>query len=74
MLARLVYAVGQPLPSSAPTFADNANISSWAFDSVGRVQATGIMDGVSDNNFAPNGTYTREQSITAMLRLFDLMN
>jgi len=31
------------------------------------------MGGVGNDNFAPSGTYTREQSIISMLRLFDLM-
>ena len=74
MLARLAYAIGQPLPTSAPTFADNNNISSWAIDSVGQIQAAGIMGGVGNNNFAPNGKYTREQSIITMLRLFEILN
>jgi len=73
MLARLAYAVGQPLPTSAPTFADSTAISSWAIDSVGQVQSAGIMDGVDNNTFAPNGTYTREQTIVSMLRLFYLL-
>ena len=74
MLARLAYAIGQPLPPSAPTFADNADISAWAVDGVGQMQAAGIMSGVGNNNFAPDGTYTREQSIVSMLRLFDLLS
>ena len=74
MLARLAYAMGQPLSSSAPTLADNNNISSWAVDSVGQIQAAGIMGGVGNNNFAPDGEYTREQSIITMLRLFELLN
>jgi len=74
LLARLAYAIGQPLPASAPTFADNAGISSWAVNRVGQVQAAGIMTGVGNNNFAPNGTYTREQSIVSMPRLFELLD
>jgi len=74
LLARLAYAIGQPLPASAPTFADNAGIASWAVNRVGQVQAAGIMTGVGNNNFAPNGTYTREQSIVSMLRLFELLD
>jgi len=73
MIARLAYAVGQPLPQVAPTFADNAAVSSWAVDAVGQVQAAGIMGGVGNNNFAPSGDYTREQSIITMLRLFDIL-
>ena len=74
MIARLAYAIGQPLPQAAPTFADNAAISPWAVDAVGQMQTTGIMGGVGDNNFAPGGDYTREQSIITMLRLFEIVN
>jgi len=74
MIARLANELGQPIPSSAPTFADNNGISSWAFDAVGQMQSTGIMGGVGNNNFAPSGDYTREQSIITMLRLFDLLS
>ena len=74
MIARLAYAIGQPLLSSAPTFADNNLVSSWAVDAVGQMQATGIMGGVGNNQFAPRGDYTREQSIITMLRLFEILN
>jgi len=73
MLARLADVIGQPLPSSAPTFADNAQISSWAVDGVGQMQASGIMGGVGNNQFSPSGSYTREQSIVTMMRLFDIL-
>jgi hypothetical protein len=43
MIARLAYAIGQPLPPAVPSFADNAQISSWAVDGVGQMQASGIM-------------------------------
>jgi len=74
MLARLANAIGQPLPPSAPTFADNAAISSWATDAVGQMQAAGIMGGTGNNNFSPQGDYTREQSIITILRLFEMLN
>jgi len=74
MLARLANVIGQPLLPSAPTFADNAQISSWAVDGVGQMQASGIMGGVGNNQFAPGGDYTREQSIVTILRLFDMMD
>ena len=72
-ISRLADALGQPLPQSASTFADNAQISSWAVDAVGQMQATGIMGGTGNNNFSPSGTFTREQSIITILRLFDLL-
>ena len=74
LVARLAAAVGQPLPPSAPTFADNASLSSWAIDGVGQMQASGIMGGVGNNRFNPQGAYTREQSIITMLRLYDALD
>jgi len=74
MLARLASAIGQPLPQATATFADNAQISSWAIESVGQVQGVGIMGGVGSNMFSPSGMYTREQSIITILRLFDLLD
>jgi hypothetical protein len=71
MLSRLANIIGHPLPDVAPTFADNANISSWAFAAVGHMQGSGIMSGKGNNNFSPSGDYTREQSIITILRLFD---
>jgi len=73
MIARLANAMRRPLPLASATFADNADISSWAIEGVGQVQGVGIMGGVGNNVFAPRGMYTREQSIITMLRLFDLL-
>ena len=74
MLSRLATAVRRrSLPSSAPTFADNANIISFARDAVGQMQAAGIMGGDQNNNFNPQQTITREQSIVTLLRLYDLV-
>jgi len=53
-------------------FNDANDISYWAADAVPKMQQMGIMSGVGENNFAPQGIYTREQSIVTMLRVFDL--
>ena len=74
MLSRLANAMGQPLQVQAATFADKGNVSSWAIEGVGQVQAAGIMTGVGDNRFAPRDPYTREQSIITMIRLFNIVN
>ena len=74
MLARLAYAIGEPFPPSQPTFADNAQISSWAFNAVGQAQASGIMGGLPDGRFDPQGAYTREQSIITIMRLFEIVS
>jgi len=73
IITRLAEAIGQPLPIFTATFADNADISSWARAQTGQVQSAGIMEGVSGNRFNPQGTFTREQSIITMLRLFDYL-
>jgi hypothetical protein len=74
MIVRLAGVIGQPIFAESPAFADNADISDWAFNAVGAMQASGIMIGVGDNRFAPQDPYTREQSIIIMLRLFELMS
>ena len=72
MLARLANAMSYPMPQqSATSFADSADISSWALEAVAQIQAAGIMSGVGENRFAPADDYTREQSILTMMRLFD---
>ena len=73
MLSRLAEAMGKPLTAQAPTFADNASISSWAADAVGQMQGSGVMGGVGNNTFSPQGSYTREQSIVTMLRLYEIV-
>jgi len=74
MLSRLIERIDQPLPIVAPTFADNAQIANWATQAVGQIQAAGIMGGVGNNQFSPTGQFTREQSITTILRLFEEFN
>ena len=69
ILGNLAKALGNPFPSAAPTFADNASIASWATSQVGQVQAAGIMGGVGNNLFSPQGYYTREQSIVTIMRM-----
>jgi len=71
MLARLSDALYMHLAPQSPTFSDNAAISPWAFDSVGQIQAAGIMSGIGNNNFAPQNPYTREQSIATIMRLYE---
>jgi len=73
MLSRLAVAMRQPLQAQTTTFVDADNISPWAVDAVGQVQAMGIMSGVGNNTFAPEHLYTREQSIVTLLRLQDIV-
>jgi len=74
IISRLSDAIGYALPVQEPAFADYYAISSWASESIGQMQATGIMDAIDDNLFTPQGHFTREESIITMLRLFDFIN
>jgi hypothetical protein len=60
-----------PLEAHEATFGDNEAISDWAVESVGLIQAAGIMQGLGENRFVPKGPYTREQSIVTALRLYN---
>jgi hypothetical protein len=71
ILTNLAKDIGKPFPEKAATFADNAQVSSWALSGVGQVQAAGIMNGTGDNKFSPKSNYTREQSIVTILLLLD---
>jgi len=74
ILIRLATKLGYEAPDAAPTFADNNAISSWAKTQVGQAQAAGIMNGKDGNRFAPKESYTREQSILTIMRIYDLFN
>jgi hypothetical protein len=74
MLARLANVIDHPLPKETTTFRDIMDISDWAIEAVGQVQATGIMSGVGNNRFAPKELYTREQSIITIIRLYNFIN
>ena len=72
MLARLADAMDSALPTTDATpFADGSAVASWASSAVAQMQASGIMGGVGDNKFSPKGSYTREQSILTIMRLYD---
>ena len=53
------------------TFYDENLISDWARESVSIMNSMKIMEGVSDNEFAPKGNYTVEQAVATMVRLYN---
>lgn len=74
MLARLADVARHPLPIAPNNaFADNGQISTWAYQAIGQMQMAGIMGGTGNNMFSPQGHYTREQSIVTILRLYELL-
>ena len=74
MLARMAEALGIDIARTPTvTFADSNRIASYAINPVNFVAAEGIMTGVGESMFSPLGTYTREQSILTIVRLYDVL-
>ena len=51
-------------------FSDFGQIASWAKESAQYMCEWGVMTGVGQNQYAPFGSYTREQAIATFLRLY----
>ena len=51
-------------------FDDEASISAWASDSIQVICNMGVMNGVGENKFAPQDTYTTEQAIATIVRVY----
>ncbi len=52
-------------------YIDESEISDWAISSVASMKAMEIMNGVSEREFDAKGTYTVEQAIATMVRLYE---
>ena len=61
-----------PVPVTEMYFAfdDEASISAWASDSIQIMCNMGVMNGVGDTKFAPKETYTTEQAIATIVRVY----
>ncbi len=75
MTVMLARAFGDILPEADTTneFADDSSIADYAKDSVYRVKQAGIVNGVGDNMFDPNGTATRAMAAKVICMALDLM-
>lgn len=71
ILVNYAKATGLTLPKvhEENTFADSADISTWAKDAVKSTQMAGVLVGKGNNHFDPQGTATRAE-VAAMLRRF----
>ena len=74
ILTNLAQALGSPLPQAPASFSDSGGIGGWALDAVGRVQGAGVMSGVGEGRFAPQETFTREQSVAAIMNLYRFLS
>jgi hypothetical protein len=70
ILARVAdYGLGKPLPIGEITFRDCDNV--YSLEAIQRVRGGDIMSGLNATTFNPTGSFTREQSITTMLKLWE---
>ncbi|REK75002.1 asparaginase domain-containing protein [Paenibacillus paeoniae] len=70
MVVMIGRAMGLNAATGAATeFADDASIPVWAKGAVNELIAKGIVQGRSNNRFAPQGTATRAEAITVMIRM-----
>ena len=72
IIIRMINAV-KPMPATEMwfEFADADEISDWAMSSIQTICNLGFMQGVGDNRFDPQNTYTKEQSAAVLLRVYD---
>lgn len=69
MIAR---ALKLSVEASATTgFADDKDIPKWAIGAIEAVRKLGIVNGRSDNKFVPNGTATRAEAVTLLVRILE---
>ena len=75
IMANYAKKLGYDLPQTlkAVTFADNANISSWAKNAVRAMQQAGILTGKNGNKFDPKGTATRAEVATVLRRFVEIV-
>ena len=75
IMANYAKKLGYDLPKTlqAVTFADNAQISSWAKDAVKAMQQAGILAGKANNRFDPKGTATRAEVATVLRRFMEIV-
>ncbi len=72
IIVRMINMV-MPMPATEMYFEydDNDEISEWASHSIQTISNLGFMNGVEENKFAPKDTYTTEQAIVTVMRVYD---
>ena len=67
--------MGYSIPKTleAVTFADHAQISSWAKDAVKAMQQAGVLSGKENNRFDPQGSATRAEAATVLHRFVEIV-
>ena len=75
MLCRFAESVSLELPAveRPADFTDASEFSAWAVDAISALQRAGILNGVGNGRFAPDGAATREQSCKMLSQLLELL-
>ena len=80
ILTRIAKFMTMQTPLSPRAFYDNSKIDDWAIDSVSFISACtdsengySVMGDTGSGNFEPYGTYTVEQSIISLKRLYNFI-
>ena len=71
VLAGTFALAGGTLPTAELDYADAEAIADWAKTAAAQLNVLGIMQGVGENRFAPQESYTKEQSIVTFWRLLE---
>ncbi len=75
MAVMIANALGQPIEANTTTsFADDSDIPAWAKGSVVIVKQAGIVQGNSDNKYAPQSNATRAEAVTVLLKMLAQKN
>ena len=76
ILSRVLTLLGadEDAAESDFVFADDADISDWAKESVYRLNRSGLLCGTGDNAFSPKHYFTKEQAIAVVQRISDELN
>ncbi|GMK37453.1 hypothetical protein PCCS19_05070 [Paenibacillus sp. CCS19] len=71
MAAILARVLNMSEANGAPKFSDISG--HWAADNIAQLNQAGIVNGVSDGKFAPNDTATRNESVTIIMRMLNIV-
>jgi hypothetical protein len=72
MLTKTAAFIGLDTKSEKSSFKDKNKIASWAVQAVNWVYTNEIMYGMGDGRFAPQETYSRQQSYMTIARLYNM--
>ncbi|MNB84833.1 S-layer protein precursor [compost metagenome] len=71
MAAILARVLDMSAPANAAGFSDLSN--HWAADSIEQLSRAGIVSGMGNGKFVPNDTATRDQSVTIIMRMLNIV-